>query len=271
MRMLFGVVVLGTLTLVSPRLAAADPPSAGSSGLSSAEQKFVDTVVPGPYTWRRIADGLFETDSEFAVTRVYTGPQGRKLYLMKLADDLRRLTAVGDFDSKRLGGGTTERGSHLAEVIGELRNERSHSSQGNLKATQTASDAVVACQLSYVLDSEFVAHAVMTDYPEATATSTYSGVFSPPAPGPYTYFRSVSASVDDLGGGVVSDSAMTRSETATISAYAQNIAFGGNCGFETDHVVSITCDGGAIEDFYALNRQQTCSGLLNGDPIQETW
>lgn len=258
-----GIPLLATACYLDPTSEAEQEAKISSSDLTAEEFEFLQRVAPGTEGWHRVVDGLYEAvDTRGGVNHMYVGPAGREFYLLKLHDELRRTEARIAESSGETLQKLSRRASELHEQIDELQAEPT---EAQLKTTQSASLVVSGCQHVYDLKSDFTANMVIVDYPEATAESVYSGAFGPPAPGPFTFYRSVSAKVNDI-----TDFVYTHNYSATITAYVQNITFGGSCMFETDHVVAITCWGGEIEDFHALNRKQSCSGVLNDDPIQET-
>lgn len=269
MRSTIRAAVGAALLFTVPFAFAADAPADTIAGLSTAELDFLTDIDPSVHSWRKVVPGLFESsDASGVVTRVYQGDSGKELYLLGVRDRLRleQEYAVGVRESQRKSGDSVT--GSLGEVLEEL---TSGPVVNSAKATQTGTDYVTACQFSYQLKSTFQANTVLVDHPVSTATSSYGGAFGPPAPGPYSFYRSVYAEVSDGAGNFWTDSAASRSQTATISASNIGTTFGGSCGFKTDHVVQVFCSNYTIEDFYAVTRQQTCSGVLNGSPIQETW
>lgn len=238
----------------------------GSVAHAEVPREALKQLSPETQDWQQVAPGLYEAENLGGTTRAYLGDGGRLLYISKLKDDIRRA-------SPRLLSDDAHVASKAADWIASLENEietLEREATTSQKVTQHSSDGVIACQLAYNLDSWFTSYLAFAFEPVAKAQSSYGGQLGPVAPPPFTYYRSVRSEVFN---GTYTDTDFRSTTTAqgTIAVSSSYITGTNGCLMETDHVTNVTCWGGAIQDFSALNRQQTCAGVTGGTPPTETW
>lgn len=225
-------------------------------------------------SWTPVAAGYHRgVSKDGVIVRLYTGASGGRLLLSKNED---KLTRLGSQTYKKIESGeNSEADSLLArarqiedenDLIREVISEGERSYSGG-KAVQNINATALTCGYYSDMLTEFEATQSGSNYINIRARAEW-GPFGewmtgpPPAYPPYLARRGASAEAL-----IYTDSTGFISDTsADVVAEASGPYAPSDCALWTRHVIQFRCESTSSLQLIAVEREQSCAGVIAGSP-----